>query len=152
MIKKLNEEKEIAHAYSSSLEMALEEERLKVRRLELQKKDADKESEAANQMVAKLKEDVKLISIELSEKRIEFEQLQKDKHTTDLELTRVKERLEEANRNSILQFILSTLATVLLAFGVNLVTTASNDWQGWMLIIAGIVLGTIAFFIARKNK
>jgi hypothetical protein len=152
MIKKLNEEKEIAHAYASSLEELLDVANFNKQKSELQKKESGIKLEEANQVIEGLREDKKLINIELSETKSKLENLQLDKHTLDLELTKVTEKLQQANRNSLIQFVVSTTATVTLAIGVNIVTSTPNDWKGWIFIIIGIILGIIAFYISRKSK
>jgi chromosome segregation ATPase len=152
MILKLNEEKELAHAYSKHLEARLEGVNSLQRKLEIQKIAVEVRLEDAQQTIEELHENIQLTQLELIEAQKKSEQLQADKHTIDLELTKTNGRLEEANRNSFIQFIVSVIASVSLALGVNILTATPNDWKGGTLVIIGIVLGAIAFFIARKSK
>ncbi len=151
LIKKLKEEEELAHAYSSNLEASLEEAFLNNLKLELQKKESEVRLEEAKNMIEALKEDIELETLELNNVNKRLDDLQKDKHDVDVKLTLAEERLAEASRNSFVQFLVSTAATVLLAIGVNIITTTPNDWKGWLLIIFGILLGVLAFFISRKR-
>ncbi len=61
-------------------------------------------------------------------------------------------RLKDGSRDSFLQFLTSLLATLLLGFGVNVVTTTPDNWMTWILIVMSITLSVFAFTLVRKNK
>jgi len=60
--------------------------------------------------------------------------------------------LKDGSRDSFLQFLTSLLATLLLGFGVNVVTTTPDNWMAWILIVMSITLSVFAFTLVRKNK
>ncbi len=151
-IRKLFDDYNEARRFTNTLIKALEGGRTNMHDIELEKKDVDKELEAANHEIKNLKSDLERMNSESSERKKEFEQLLTDKHNIDLKLSRANERLEAAGRNSIIQFLLSTAATLLIAFGVNIVTATSSDWKGWTFIIIAISLAMIAFFMVGKKK
>lgn len=60
--------------------------------------------------------------------------------------------MKDGSRDSFLQFLTSLLATLLLGFGVNVVTTTPDNWMAWILIVMSITLSVFAFTLVRKNK
>ena len=117
LIKMLNEDKEIAWEYVSTVEDLLNDEGARSDKLEKQ-----------------------------------LEDLKSEKQRTDIELAKATLKIEEANRNSFIQFLVSTAATVLVGFGVGILTATPNDWKGWLLLVIGFILSIIAFFIVGKGK
>ena len=151
LIKKLHEEKELAHAYSRNLEKSLEDRMSLSAELELQMKEFSLRLEEAKHVIERLEEDKRVLDSFLKEKTNQLESLRVEKHDIEIELTRTVGKLEEVSRNSFVQFLISALATVLLGFGVNIVTTTPSNWIGWVLIAVSIVLGIIAFVLVRKR-
>lgn len=152
MIKQLHEDKEIVHAYSSKLEEQLGSSLTNNQLLEVRKKELDVKLEEAEHTIANLRNELDATYQKLSQSEQNFYQLSNVNHKNELELAKISEKLEAANRNSMIQFALSTVSSLLIAFGVNLVTTTLNNWIGWMMIVIGILMGAIAFFIARKEN
>jgi hypothetical protein len=60
-------------------------------------------------------------------------------------------QLEDASRKSNWAFFLSLLATVLVGFGINIVTTTSDDWKGWVMVVSACVLEIVAFLSRPKR-
>lgn len=77
--------------------------------------------------------------------------LQSEIHELKLTKQRLELELGESQRKSSLLFILSLLATILVGIGVNIATTASGNWTGWVMIVAACILEIIAF-LSRPQK
>lgn len=152
MIKKLHEEREIAHAYSDNLEKLLEDKINVETGLELGLKETVIRLEEANNTNKKLDEENKRINILLKENNKKLESMQEDAHQLQIKLTRVEGKLEDVSHSSFVQFFVSVVAAVLLGFGVNIVTTTPSNWVGWILIITSIILSIVAFTFVRKSK
>lgn len=152
MIKKLHEEREIAHAYSDDLERRLEEKINFSTGLELKAKEISIRLEEANNSVKRLEEANRQLNFLIEEKHKQITTMQDETSKLQIKLTRTEGRLEEVSRSSFVQFLVSVMATVLLGFGVNIVTTTPSSWIGWMLIVVGIVLSIVAFIFVRKSK
>lgn len=152
MIKKLHEEREIAHAYSDDLERRLEEKINISNELELKAKEISIRLEESNNNLKRMDETNKQLNLLIEEKNKQIATMQDETSKLQIKLTRAEGKLEEVSRSSIAQFLVSIMATVLLGFGVNLVTTTPSSWIGWMLIVAGIILSIVAFIFVRKSK
>lgn len=152
MIKKLHEEREIAHAYSSELEKLLEDKMNVGTELELQVKEITVRLEEASNTSQKLGEENKQLNSSLKEKNKQIEAMQEGTHQLQIKLAKAEGRLEDVSRNSFLQFLVSVTAAVLLGFGVNIVTTTPSNWVGWILIATSILLSIVAFTFTWKSK
>lgn len=151
MIRKLKEDHDIAHAYSSKLEDALGIAEKSNFQLQIEIKEKNAKLEDIVYTVEILKGNTDIVNREFEAVKDRLEKLQDKNHKCELDLAKATSKLEDASRNSFIQLLLSVLATVALGFGVNIVTTTPTDWKGWTLVTIGIVLTIAAFFISRKN-
>ena len=73
-----------------------------------------------------------------------------------VELRKEQEKYEtrdkEASQTSLIQSILVLIGSTLLAFGVGIAISASNDWPGWVLSVAGVMLQIFALGIPFLSK
>jgi hypothetical protein len=152
MIKKLHEEREIAHAYSDHLEKRLEEKINSSTELEIKVKVISTKLDETNNNLKKMEEANRQLNLLLEEKNKQIAAMQDEKSTIQIKLTQTEVKLDEVSRSSFVQFLVSVMATVLLGFGVNIVTTTPSSWIGWVLIVASIVLSIVAFIFVRKSK
>lgn len=152
MIKMLHKDREDAHAYSNELELLLEGKINANVKLELHAKEKSIRLDEANKKIKNLEEENKLLVLSLQEKAKQIEAMQENTHQIQIKLTRTEGRLEEVSRSSFVQFLVSIMATVLLSFGVNIVTTTLSSWIGWILVVVGIILSIVAFIFVRKSK
>ena len=72
-------------------------------------------------------------------------------HKLELQNQRLRLELDEAARKSVLVFLLSLLATVLVGVGVNVATSKPENWMGWLLILTACVIEGLAFFSRHQR-
>ncbi len=87
-------------------------------------------------------------SLEL-EKRVK--ELEFHNHELELSKQRLELTLDEVSRKSFILFSLSLLATILVGIGVNVATSSSNNFIGWVMIVAASIIEIIAFFSRPRN-
>lgn len=61
-------------------------------------------------------------------------------------------KLSNSKKQSVLIFLLSILATILISIGVNIVTDKPYVWVGWVLIASSVVLEIISFLVVRQQE
>jgi hypothetical protein len=61
-------------------------------------------------------------------------------------------KLRGNKKQSVLIFILSLLAAILISIGVNIVTDKPYTWVGWVLIGSSVVLELIIFMIVSEQE
>ncbi|MFF5074963.1 LPXTG cell wall anchor domain-containing protein [Micromonospora olivasterospora] len=68
------------------------------------------------------------------------------------ELEAAKQSLAELGRQSIIAVVVAWVGTVLIGFGVNLVTGDDRQALGVALIAMGALVGAAAFLIPRRKR
>jgi hypothetical protein len=96
-------------------------------------KNLYKEKEEAREEVRVLRED-------LEASRLAFHQLQLEKQAIEL-------RLKDATWKAFLQLLVTIIGTVILAIGINIVTSPAHDWIGYLMIVLGGMLEVVAYLI-----
>lgn len=102
-------------------------------------------------MIEKLYEEKQLALTSSIDLEKQVGELQAQIHDLKLQNQRLEIEVREASRKSSLMFTLSLIATVLVGIGVNVATSSSGDWMGWVMIISGCLLEGIAF-LSRPQK
>lgn len=102
-------------------------------------------------MIEKLYEEKQLALTSSIDLEKQVGELQAQIHDLKLQNQRLEIEIREASRKSFLMFTLSLLATVLVGIGVNVATSSSNNWMGWVMIVSGCLLEGIAF-LSRPQK
>lgn len=127
MIRKLNEEKDLALVELRTLKDRFEEAIAQTHMMALEKRELQLRLEAQSS----------------SQHEVELQ-----KRSLEISLSKANQKLYEANRRSFLQFLLTVIATIIISFGINIVTSMPPAWVGWILTALGIILEIIAFVIA----
>ena len=78
-------------------------------------------------------------------------QKDRDKLTAGKE-AKIEVQTPESTKYSTTSFILSLATAITLAIGVNILTSDTDKWLGWFLIVLAIVLETIAFQLNKLTK
>lgn len=158
MIKKLYEEMRIARTASTSLQDKLKEINETNRLLELQKQETNYKLSDKQKEVERLLEERMLLSAEITTFKVQTEQLKENTHQLEIqnreleiELRTLKERFDKSRQGSLLEYIASLTAAIILGFGVNIVTSTPNDWKGWVIISISVILAVIAFFMHERG-
>lgn len=158
MIKKLYEEMRIARAASTNLQDKLKETNDENRQLELQVREKDYKINEKQKETERLLEERKLISTEHTALKNQVEQLRENNHQQEIqkreleiELRTLKEEFAKSRQSSLLEYVVSLVAAIVLGFGVNIITTTPNDWKGWVIIGTSIILAVIAFFMHGRG-
>lgn len=68
------------------------------------------------------------------------------------ENVRLALKVSGSKKQSILIFVLSLLATILISIGVNIVTDKPYTWVGWVLIGSSVILEFIIFMIVSQQE
>lgn len=96
-------------------------------------------------LIEKLYEEKQLLLAECLKLQEEIQTQSSEVQALKLENQKLSLQLGESKRRSNLGFAISLLASLLVAIGVNVVTSKPDRWIGWVLIVSGIVLESIAF-------
>ena len=110
-----------------------------------------KDYEKNPQMIAKLYEEKQFALASSIDFEEQMKNLEAQVHELKLQNQRLELELSEASRKSFLVFGLSLLATIMVGIGVNIATSASYGWTGWVMIVVACFLEGIAFF-SRPQK
>lgn len=102
-------------------------------------------------LIEKLYEEKQLLLTECLSLREEIQKKTLEGQALQLEKQRLTLQLAEAKRRSRLMFVISVLASLLTAIGVNVATGDPKGWTGWVMIAAGIVLESVVFFAIPKQ-
>jgi hypothetical protein len=86
------------------------------------------------------KEEVRELRDQLEASRLSFHQLQLEKQALEL-------RLKDATWKSFLQLLVTIIGTVILAIGINIVTSPAHDWIGYVMVVLGGILEVVAYLI-----
>ena len=73
------------------------------------------------------------------------------KREHDIEMKSLWEKLAKNKRASLLEYIASLAAAIVLGFGVNIVTSTPYDWKGWVIISVSVILAVIAFLMHERG-
>src|SRR5258706_3264821 len=87
-----------------------------------------------------LKVEVRGLRDQLEDSKISIHQLELEKQVLEL-------RLKDVNWKSFVQLLVTLIGTVILAFGVNMVTSPPHEWIGGVLVALGGTLEVIAYLI-----
>ena len=101
-------------------------------------------------LIEKLYEEKQLLLAESLELKEELKAKSSELQTLKLENQKLSLQLNEAKRRSSLMFIISVLASLLTAIGVNVTTSNPDKWTGWVMIIVGVVLEGVVFLAIPK--
>lgn len=158
MIKKLHEEMRLARAVSTSLQDKLEIVKEDYRRLELQTGEVTYKLNEAKKEVSRLLEDKQASLAEIAILKTLTEQTKDNHHQIEIqkaeieiELRTLKEYVDKSKRASLLEYVTSLLAAIMLGFGVNVITSSPSDWKGWVIVIASVFVAVIAYFIHERG-
>jgi hypothetical protein len=103
-------------------------------------------------MIEKLHEEKQLALAKSVKLETAVKQFEARVHELELDNQKLGLQLQEASRKSLSIFLLSLLATVVIGIGVNIATSAPNNWIGWFMIIAGCLIEGLAFWLTPKGK
>ena len=96
-------------------------------------------------LIEKLYEEKQFHLAEKEALREELQAKSSEVQTLELENQKLSLKLDEAKRRSFLMFIISILGSLLTGIGVNVATGNPNNWTGWVMILAGIILEIVVF-------
>lgn len=85
-----------------------------------------------------------------AEARVLREDLEASKevcHQLQLEKQALQHRLKDATWKAFLQILVTIIGTVILAIGINLVTSPTRDWLAYVMIALGGMLEIVAYLI-----
>ncbi len=71
-------------------------------------------------------------------------------HQLELSEQRLNLKLSEHKRLSFTVFGLSLIATITIGIGVNVLTSSSYEWIGWLLVAISVILEIMAFWLTKK--
>jgi hypothetical protein len=103
-------------------------------------------------LIKKLHEEKQLAQLTIVEYEKRIKKLEGTKHDLEMSNQRLQIENDDSRKKSVIVFILALLATILIGFGVNIVTSTPYGWTGWIMIVAACVLEFIAFINVQKEK
>lgn len=102
-------------------------------------------------MIEKLYEEKQIAVTENFNLRERVSELENQLHQLELTKQRLEIAVTDSRKKSILLFVLGLISTILLGIGINIATSSTNVWVGWMMIIIAITIEAIAFFLLAKG-
>lgn len=151
MIMQLHKDNETAYFYLNTLEKLLEDKVSIETELTLEFKEINIRLEEKCNINKKLEQETQSLGSSLRESNRRIEKMLQETYRLRMKLALTEGKLEDSSRSSSLQFMISMIATVLLGFGVNVVTTTPGNWVAWILVITSIILSIFAFMSIRKS-
>jgi len=103
-------------------------------------------------LIKKLYEEKQLAQLTIMEYEKKTKKLEETKHELEMSNQRLQIENDDSKKKSVIVFILALLATILIGFGVNIVTSTPYGWTGWIMIVIACVLEFIAFINIQKEK
>lgn len=86
------------------------------------------------------REEVRILRDQLEASRISY-------HELELQKQGLEHSLKDANWRAFFQLLITTVATVILGFGVNIATPPPHEWIGIVMVVLGGILEIVAFLI-----
>lgn len=102
-------------------------------------------------MIKKLYEEKQIAQMSVLELEKKVDRLEVKTHKLELDKQRLEIGTGIARRRSIVIFLLSLLAAILVGIGVNIATSQPFAWTGWIMIIAATVLEIISFINLQRG-
>ena len=159
MIRKLHMERENAYLVIVEQKSQLETFQSGLHQMELQKRELELKLHEASTMIVKLSdekiainEEKKHLQSQIENTKMHSHELELQKQKLDLSLSHTQQKLSEAQQTSLVKFVATTAAAIMLSFGVNIDTSTPSDWKGWVLTIFSVIIGSIAFLIPQKGE
>jgi hypothetical protein len=161
MIENLHEENVWMHEEIKEMTKLLELTTASNHDLKLQKQEYELRLHEAEHKAEKLNLEKELIAERLEQARKSLEASTESNHELRLQnqefrlrLQDADQRLADVNRRSVLKYLLTLIATLILGTGINLVVNPSGPyyWIGWIAVPVGSILDIIAFFIPSSRK
>lgn len=151
MIVQLYKDNENVYLYLNTLEKLLEDKLSIETELILEFKEVNIRLEEKCDINKKLEQETQSLGSSLRESNRRMEKMRQETYRLQMKLALTEGKLEGSSQSSSLQFMISMIATVLLGFGVNVVTTTPGNWIAWILVITSIILSIVSFIYVRKS-
>lgn len=103
-------------------------------------------------MIKKLYEEKQLAQLVALEYEKKIKKLEGVNREFEMNNQRLQIENNDTKRKSIIVFVLALLTTILIGFGVNIVTSTPYGWTGWIMIVAACIIEFIAFINLRKGS
>jgi hypothetical protein len=103
-------------------------------------------------MIEKLYEERQLALAKSVELEKTVSELSARIHQLELNGQRLNLKLSEHKSLSFTVFGLSLIATITIGIGVNVLTSSTYEWIGWLLVAIAAVLEIMAFWLTRKAE
>ena len=103
-------------------------------------------------MIEKLYEEKQFALTKCFELENEVQELNKNMQGMELDRQKLSIQLKENKNNSLIIFVLSLIAAILLGIGVNIITDKPYTWAGWLMVIFSVMLEISAFFFIKQKR